>query len=123
MKLFFKFNTVIPKAPKPILGFFLLILLSIGCAPTKAKCPAYTMGGPGQSALSSQDLADKSPEEIQQQSQTILDTQPGYLTVSRDKKSGLIKNTKKVKNWKNISKRQKKYKVDPERRKGLDFWE
>jgi len=123
MNTFFKLNTSISKALKSILSVFLIISISVACAPTRAKCPAYTMGGPGRSVLSSQDLADKSPEELQQQSVTILDTQPGYLTVSRDKKSGLIKSTKKVKNWKNMSKRQKKYKVDPERRKGLDFWE
>lgn len=82
----------------------------------RAQCPAYL--DMNQGTLSVQDK-DRTPQEIAKQSKKLIETQDYYIRVKRSKKTGLVKNSKRAKKGKNITKRHKGFSNDPRTLKGV----
>ncbi|MDX2305912.1 MAG: hypothetical protein NW226_24095 [Microscillaceae bacterium] len=96
--------------------FGILFLGILSSCSERAQCPAYI--NMNQGTLSVQDK-DKTPEEIRKQSQKLLETQDYYIKVKRSKKTGLVKNSKKVKKGKNNTNRHTGFSNDPRTLKGV----
>ncbi len=97
------------------LGLLLLSLI-FSCS-QKAQCPAYM--DPSQGTISVQDEGDLTAQEIREQSVNLLESQDYYIRVKRDKKTGLVKNRKKVKKGKNKTVKHKGFKKDPRTLQGV----
>lgn len=95
---------------------FLGVLLLSSCS-RKAQCPAYMEFSGG--TISVQDKGAQTPDEIRKQSQKLLDAQDSYIVVKRDKRTGLVKNKKRVKKGKNNTNKHKGFEVDPRTMKGV----
>lgn len=93
-----------------------LLFTSISCS-KRAQCPSYMEMTGG--TLSLQDEGALSPEEIRSQSQKLLDTQNSYISVKRDKKTGLVKKSMKTKKGQNYTKTHKNFKNDPRTLQGI----
>ena len=97
-------------------AFALLIFIAFSSCSKRSQCPAYMEFGGG--TLSLQDEGAMTPQEIQKQSQKLLDTQDSYIVVKRDKKSGLVKGKKRIKAGKS-TKKHKGFNNDPRTMKGV----
>ncbi|MCS6822295.1 MAG: hypothetical protein NZ551_10545 [Microscillaceae bacterium] len=101
--------------------FFGIAFLQIqSCTAPRAQCPAYARMGEG--TISVQEEANKTPEEIQKESKRLLESQDFYISVVRDKKTGLVKSKKKIKKGKNNTNTHKGFQYDPRTLKGVDSW-
>ncbi len=91
---------------------------ALGACSKRAQCPAYLELGQG-GTISVQDTKTLSPGEIHEQSKKLLDTQDSYIVVKRDKRTGLVKSKKRVKQGRNNTKMHKGYKHDPRTMEGV----
>ncbi len=94
-----------------------IALISFSSCSKRAQCPAYMDASQG--TLSLQDTESMTPQEVQKQSQKLLNSQDYYIQVKRSKRTGLVKKRKKVKKGKNITKKHKGFKTDPRTLKGI----
>ncbi|WP_154658511.1 hypothetical protein [Eisenibacter elegans] len=89
--------------PKHILQHLLLALgvcIVLGsCASTRSQCPAYTRRGAGLGgATSVQETNNKSAEELRKESVNLINEELSFVTIKRDKKTGLVSGSKKLAN-------------------------
>lgn len=101
--------------------FFITLLgiLSFSCS-QRAQCPAYarTTGG----TIKVFDKGGKTPAELRKQSLKILDKQQAYIRVKRDKRTGLVKKSRRVKRRKgkrNKTRTHRGFKKDPRSSRSL----
>lgn len=97
------------------LAFLIITIFIFSACSKRAQCPAYMKMSEG--TISVQEGA--TPEEIQEQSRKLLETQGSYIAVERDKKTGLVKSKKRVKKGKNNAMTHKGFANDPRTLKGV----
>ncbi|HAS41716.1 MAG TPA: hypothetical protein DCS93_14655 [Microscillaceae bacterium] len=101
--------------------FFITLLgiLSFSCS-QRAQCPAYERSTGG--TIRVFESGGKTPAELRKQSLKILDKQQAYIRVKRDKKTGLVKKTtrlKRRKRKKNKTKTHRGFKKESRTSRGL----
>lgn len=97
----------------------LLGIISFSCS-QRAQCPAYERSTGGTVRVF--EKGGKTPGELRKQSLKILDKQQAYIRVKRDKRTGLVKKTKRLKRRKgkkNKTRTHRGFKKDPRSNRGL----
>lgn len=115
---------------KKHLLFIIIIVATVfsqfSCSPMRAKCPAYARGGGGELYILDGKDAEGNPlppERLKEESDKVLNQVSQYTRVKRNKKTGLVVESKKTKRGKyrrNNTKAHRHFKSEPGGYLGLD---
>jgi hypothetical protein len=109
-------------AQKIIRTYFFIITFGIlvtSCS-QRSQCPAYER--PAGGTVRVFESGGKTPAELRKQSLKILDKQRAYIRVKRDKRTGLVKKSRRVlrrKGKRNKTRTHRGFKKDPRSNRGL----